>query len=274
MSGRQHHVLRHVPLSGAYLRRPFGRPRRYGRQPADVATGVPCAGSRAGPGTLRERAILVRRRSATIRADVRRVATQAPFGGLRPGFPDRQVRSDRGHPRCPNVDRPLPCRTRQRSARLRHPCADEGEAGCLNGPPLASSSTAARPRCPTASEQRAVWCPGIRFEPKPDARYDIWFRRRVQRPIPRIRHPRHLRPAPPPHPSIDIQLAPTDAGCLLTFADILWFDDKRTKTAFANAVLGGWHQFLDRWEIWLTEGRAALRLKEPDYSRIDVPGRP
>ena len=53
-----------------------------------------------------------------------------------------------------------------------------------------------------------------------------------------------------------------------------WFDDKRTKTAFANAVLGGWHQFLDRWEIWLDEGRADLRLKEPDYAGIDVPGRP
>ena len=75
--------------------------------------------------------------------------------------------------------------------------------------------------------------------------------------------------------SIDIQLTPADDdSCVLRFADVLWFDDKRNRTAFANAVLGGWHQFLDRWEIWLAEGRADLRLKEPDYGRIEVPGRP
>ena len=45
MPGRQHHVLRHVPLFGAHPRGPFGRSRRYGRQPADVAARLPCAGS-------------------------------------------------------------------------------------------------------------------------------------------------------------------------------------------------------------------------------------
>lgn len=124
-------------------------------------------------------------------------------------------------------------------------------------------------------KQRAVWCPGIRFEPKPEARYDIWFGDECEGPshvsgtLAAFDPPRHLALG-----SIDIQIVPTDEGCLLTFADILWFDDKRTKTAFANAVLAGWHQFLDRWQIWLTEGRPALRLQEPDYSRIDVPGRP
>ena len=125
-------------------------------------------------------------------------------------------------------------------------------------------------------EQRAVWCPGIRFEPKPGARYDIWFGDECEGPshvsgtLGAFEPPRKLALG-----SIDIQLTPTDdEGCVLRFADVLWFDDKRTKTAFANAVLGGWHQFLDRWEIWLDEGRADLRLKEPNYGRIEVPGRP
>ena len=125
-------------------------------------------------------------------------------------------------------------------------------------------------------KQRAAWCPGIRFEPKPGARYDIWFGDECEGPshvsgtLGAFEPPRKLALG-----SIDIQLTPTDdEGCVLRFADVLWFDDKRTKTAFANAVLGGWHQFLDRWEIWLDEGRADLRLKEPDYAGIDVPGRP
>ena len=126
------------------------------------------------------------------------------------------------------------------------------------------------------AEQRAVWCPGIRFEPKPGARYDIWFGDECEGPshvsgtLGAFEPSRKLALG-----SIDIQLTPTeDNRCVLRFADVLWFDDKRTKTAFANSVLGGWHQFLDRWEIWLDEGRADLRLKEPDYGRIEVPGRP
>ena len=125
------------------------------------------------------------------------------------------------------------------------------------------------------AEQRAVWCPGIRFEPAPGARYDIWFGDECDGPshvsgtLGAFEPPRKLALG-----SIDIQVTPTDDGCALRFADVLWFDDKRTRTAFANAVLGGWHQFLDRWEIWLDEGRADLKLKEPDYGRIEVPGRP
>ena len=125
-------------------------------------------------------------------------------------------------------------------------------------------------------EQRAEWCPGIRFEPQPGARYDIWFGDECEGPshvsgtLGAFDPPRELALG-----SIDIRLTPTDDdGCVLRFADVLWFDDKRTKTAFANAVLGGWHQFLDRWEVWLDEGRAELKLQEPNYAEIEVPGRP
>ena len=54
---------------------------------------------------------------------------------------------------------------------------------------------------------------------------------------------------------------------------MLWFDDRRTRQNFANAVLAGWHQFLDRWQLWLDEERAAPLLAEPNYADIDVPGR-
>ena len=122
--------------------------------------------------------------------------------------------------------------------------------------------------------QRAVWVPSIRFEPRPDARFDIWFSEECEGPA-------HvsgtLGAFEPPHTlalgSIRIQLRADGDGCQLTFSDVLWYDQKRTKTQFANAVLGGWHQFLDRLEIWLNESRAATDLAEVDYAAIDVPGR-
>ena len=122
--------------------------------------------------------------------------------------------------------------------------------------------------------QRAVWVPGIRFEPEPQARFDIWFGDECDGPS----HVSGVLGAfDPPHAlalgSIAVRLRPDGDGCQLTFSDVLWYDNKRTKTQFANAVLGGWHQFLDRLEIWLNEGRAAERLAEVDYATIDVPGR-
>ena len=60
---------------------------------------------------------------------------------------------------------------------------------------------------------------------------------------------------------------------MLEFSDVLWFDGKRSNVDFANAVLAGWHRFLDTLEIWLDEGVAALDLKEPDYAAVDVRGR-
>ncbi len=71
----------------------------------------------------------------------------------------------------------------------------------------------------------------------------------------------------------DLAPASADAGCLLEFSDVLWIDDARPRVDFTNAVLAGWHRFLDTLEIWLDEGVSALDLPEPDYSAIDVPGR-
>lgn len=127
----------------------------------------------------------------------------------------------------------------------------------------------------TEPAQRAVWVPGIRFEPKAEAPYEIWFGDECEGPshvsgaLGAFDPPRELALG-----SIHIRLRKEGEGCQLTFSDVLWYDNKRTKTQFANAVLGGWHQLLDRLDIWLNEGRAEMRLVEIDYSAIDVPGRP
>lgn len=122
--------------------------------------------------------------------------------------------------------------------------------------------------------ERAVWVPGIRFDPGRNARFDIWFGDACE-------GPSHvsgkLDPFEPPTRlglgSMRFELEAAPQGCLLTFSDVLWFDGKRSNVDFANAVLAGWHRFLDTLEIWLDEGVSALDLEEPDYSVVDVPGR-
>ena len=122
--------------------------------------------------------------------------------------------------------------------------------------------------------ERAVWVPGIHFEPVPDSGFDIWFGDACEGPahvsgrVEIFDPPRRLRLG-----SMQFALTPIDGGCLLEFTDLLWFDDARSRVDFANAVLAGWHRFLDTLEIWLDEGMAALDLPEPDYSAIEVPGR-
>ena len=142
----------------------------------------------------------------------------------------------------------------------------------------------------SAPEERAVWAPGIRFDPAPDARFDIWFGDECEGPSHVSGHLSNFRP---PRSialgSISMELARPDGrvggslartaglrapvGCVIHFSDVLWFDNKRTKVDFANAVLAGWHRFLDTLEIWLNEGRPALDLQEPDYAKVHVEGR-
>ena len=123
-------------------------------------------------------------------------------------------------------------------------------------------------------DERAVWAPGIRFEPERNARFDIWFGDACEGPS---HVSGELDPFEPPTRvglgSMLFKLEALPQGCDLTFSDVLWFDGKRSNVDFANAVLAGWHRFLDTLEIWLDEGVAALDLDEPDYSVVDVPGR-
>ena len=133
----------------------------------------------------------------------------------------------------------------------------------------------------TEPAQRAVWAPGLRFEPEPNARFDIWFGDDCEGPA----HVSGTLSAFEPRTTVEIgsiriELSDQGPGCLLAFSDVLWFDGpwlaarkERTRVDFANAVLAGWHRFLDTLEIWLDEGVAALGLVEPDYAAVDVPGR-
>lgn len=124
------------------------------------------------------------------------------------------------------------------------------------------------------AERRAVWAPGIRFEPRADGRFEIWFGDHCEGPA----HVAGTLAAFAPERllqlgTIRFELAAVPAasggqGCRLRFSDVLAYDGKRSKRAFENAVLGGWHQFLDRLEIYLAEGRSALDLREPDYAAI------
>lgn len=126
----------------------------------------------------------------------------------------------------------------------------------------------------TEPAERADWVPGIRFEPVPKGRFDIWFGDECEGPahasgqLAVFEPPRTLQLG-----SMRFELTPNAEGCLLEFSDVLWFDDSRPRFHFANAVLAGWHRFLDTLEIWLDEGVSALDLPEPDYSAVDVPGR-
>lgn len=123
--------------------------------------------------------------------------------------------------------------------------------------------------------QRRFWAPGIHFEPKKGGRYRIWFGEDCEGPahvegqVEAFDPPRLLQIG-----SIRFELEPEGEGrCLLKFSDILWYDGKRTKTDFANSVLGGWHRFLDRFEFFVDHGRR-LEVDEPDYAKVEVPGRP
>ena len=119
------------------------------------------------------------------------------------------------------------------------------------------------------ADRRAVWVPGIRFEPQANGRFEIWFGEGCEGPahvagaVAAFERERLLQLG-----TIRFELQPAAGGerCRLTFSDVLAYDGKRSKRAFENAVLGGWHQFLDRLEIYLAEGRSAFDLPEPDYA--------
>ena len=135
---------------------------------------------------------------------------------------------------------------------------------------------------PVASVWRAItdparlasWFPGFAFEPERGGRYTIHFGgdcegpADVEGPVVAYDPPNALQCG-----TIRWELEAADAGCRLTFSDVLQFQDGRSATEIADAVLGGWHRYLDLLEQSLS-GAPDLDTPEPDYSRLDVPGRP
>ncbi|MYE13617.1 MAG: hypothetical protein F4X99_18570 [Gammaproteobacteria bacterium] len=129
-------------------------------------------------------------------------------------------------------------------------------------------------RAITDPDLLASWFPGFAFEAERGGRYTIHFGgdcagpADVEGPVVAYDPPNVLQCG-----TIRWELEAADASCRLTFSDVLQFQDGRSATEIANAVLGGWHRYLDLLEQSLSD-TPDLDTPEPDYSRLDVPGRP
>ena len=123
-------------------------------------------------------------------------------------------------------------------------------------------------------EQLAIWFPEIKLDARLGGTFEIWFGGDCDGPphvagtVSRFEPPHVLELG-----SMRFELEATASGCVLAFTDILHFEGPRSDTEIANAVLGGWHRFLDVLEDAL-DGTTDVERLEPDYSKIDVPGRP
>ena len=128
-------------------------------------------------------------------------------------------------------------------------------------------------RAITEADSLASWFPGFAFEPKRGGRYTIRFGgdcdgpADVEGPVVEYDPPKVLQCG-----TIRWQLEPEGEGCRLMFSDVLHFQDGRSKAEVANAVLGGWHRYLDLLEQSLS-GTPDLDTPEADYAKLDVPGR-
>ena len=128
-------------------------------------------------------------------------------------------------------------------------------------------------RAITDRDLLASWFPGFAFEPRRGGRYTIHFGGGCEGPadvagtVVEYDPPNVLQCG-----TIRWELGAAGAGCRLIFSDVLQFQDGRSDADIANAVLGGWHRYLDLLEQSL-EGTPDLDTPEPDYSKLDVPGR-
>ncbi len=126
----------------------------------------------------------------------------------------------------------------------------------------------------TGPEHLRVWVPGIEFEAKLGGAFRMWFSQERDGPA-HIND--EVRAFEPPHVlqlgSMRFELEREGDGCLLRFSDILFYDNKRTKTQFANSVLGGWHRYLNHLSDYVHGRPVDFVTSEPDYASRDVEGR-
>lgn len=126
----------------------------------------------------------------------------------------------------------------------------------------------------TDPAQLAKWAPGLQFDLKVGGSLDIWFggecegSAHVTGTVTRYEPPRVLELG-----SMRFELEADGSGCLLKFTDILRFEGPRSKAEITNAVLGGWHKFLDALEDALAGDVVDHEKPEFDYATIDVRGR-
>ena len=127
----------------------------------------------------------------------------------------------------------------------------------------------------TEQEQLDAWMPGVRFEPRVGGSFEIWFGGACDGPahvsgvVAAFEPPRVLQLG-----TIRWELCEAEEGCLLKFSDVLVFKGPRSRTDIANAVLGGWHNYLDLLEDALAGRPVNHEQPEPDYAAREVAGRP
>ena len=124
----------------------------------------------------------------------------------------------------------------------------------------------------TDPEQRQHWFPGLEIDLKLGGKFEIWFGGDCEGPA-------HVEGTvevlEPPHvlqlSTMRFEIEETLEGCVLTFSDVLHFDD-RPRSDFAVSVLGGWHVYMEQLTDFLSRTIKPLPYLEPDYRQIQVPG--
>ena len=128
----------------------------------------------------------------------------------------------------------------------------------------------------TDPDELAKWFPGFKLPREVGGRFQIWFSDTCEGPA---HVTGEVTAFKPPNllvcGTMRFELSTTgDNSCQLKFSDILMFDE-RNRTDFTNAVLGGWHSFMDLLTDALAGRPVDINQAEPvDYTKVDVPGRP
>lgn len=126
----------------------------------------------------------------------------------------------------------------------------------------------------TEADQLANWFGGLSLDARQGSKFEIWFSENCEGAAHVSGHVTEYSP-----PNLLVlgnqrwELLAKGKGCVLTFTDLLFFDD-RDKRDFSNSVLAGWHKYLDSLERLLRGGRGDPRVdSELDYSKLEIPGR-
>lgn len=122
----------------------------------------------------------------------------------------------------------------------------------------------------TEPEQYARWFPGFSFEPHQGGTFRMNFAGDCDGSA-------HVEGTvlvwDPPHV---LQLGTmrweltrlNGGGCQLVFTDVLVFDGQRSERDITDAVLGGWHRYVDLLEDAAAGRPVDLKQPEPDYASL------
>jgi len=126
----------------------------------------------------------------------------------------------------------------------------------------------------TESDRLADWFPGLSLDAREGGSFEIWFSEDCEG---EAHVSGTVTICSPPNllvmGTLRWELEADGDGCQMTLTDILSFDD-RNQRDLTNAVLAGWHKYVDSLERALHGGKGDPRIDpEVDYAAVDVPGR-